>query len=103
MAVRASGFVPPGLGDYFIGTDADFRLTRRRERSYSIEAGYIDTDGDGIRECKAGQDCPTGDLTFRFNFPDDSDTAPREAELISQMWAGRRREDRRSQRSTPTR
>ena len=36
--------------------------------------------------CAIGQDCPTGDLTFRFNYPDDIDTAPREAELISDMW-----------------
>ena len=35
---------------------------------------------------RPAQDCPTGDLTFRFNYPDDIDTAPREAELISDMW-----------------
>ncbi len=80
------GFVPPGLGDYFIGTDADIPYDPAGANALLDQAGYVDTDGDGIRECKAGQDCPTGDLTFRFNFPDDSDTAPREAQLISQMW-----------------
>ena len=87
------GFVPPGLGDYFIGTDADIPYDPAGANALLDQAGYVDTDGDGIRECKAGQDCPTGDLTFRFNFPDDSDTAPREAELIADMWDSNRRED----------
>jgi peptide/nickel transport system substrate-binding protein len=81
------GFVPPGLGDYFLGTDASLPYDPAGANALLDQAGYIDTDGDGIRECKSGQDCPTGDLTFRFNFPDDIDTAPREAELISDMWA----------------
>jgi peptide/nickel transport system substrate-binding protein len=80
------GFVPPGLGDYFIGIDASPAFDTAGANALLDQAGYTDTDGNGIRECKTGQDCPTGDLTFRFNFPDDIDTAPREAELISDMW-----------------
>jgi peptide/nickel transport system substrate-binding protein len=49
------------------------------------EAGYADSDGDGVRECLADQECET--LTLRFNYADDIDTAPREAELIQGMWA----------------
>ena len=65
------------------------------------QAGYTDTDGDGIRECKAGQDCPTGDLTFRFNFPDDIDTGPREAELMQRHVGGDRRARSRSRALDP--
>lgn len=86
LGSQGVGFVPPGLGDYFIGTDADIAYDVAGANALLDQAGYTDTDGDGIRECTSGQDCPTGDLTLRFNYPDDIDTAPREAELISDMW-----------------
>ena len=87
LGSQGVGFVPPGLGEYFIGTDADIPYDVAGANALMDQAGYVDTDGDGVRECKAGQNCPTGDLTFRFNFPDDIDTAPSEAELIQDMWA----------------
>ncbi len=86
LGSQGVGFVPPGLGDYFIGTEADIPYDVAGANALLDQAGYADTNGDGIRECKSGQDCPTGDLTLRFHFPDDIDTAPREAELISDMW-----------------
>ena len=30
------------------------------------DAGYVDTDGDGIRECKADQDCERPDLPLQL-------------------------------------
>jgi peptide/nickel transport system substrate-binding protein len=76
--------VPPGLGDFYLDQPTTFNVDAANKML--DDAGYVDTNGDGIRECLPTQDCPTGDLTFRFNYADDIDTAGREADLIQGMW-----------------
>jgi peptide/nickel transport system substrate-binding protein len=77
--------VPPGLGDFYAGEVEDYAFDVAAANALLDDAGYEDSDGDGVRECLADQDCET--LTFRFNYADDIDTAPREAELLQGMWA----------------
>lgn len=46
------------------------------------DAGYKDTDGDGVREMPDG----SRPLTFRLQWPNDIPEAPRVAELLGQSW-----------------
>jgi peptide/nickel transport system substrate-binding protein len=76
--------VPPGLGDFYASEIEDYAFDVDAANALLDDAGYADSDGDGIRECLDDQDCEN--LTFRFNYADDIDTAPREAELLQGMW-----------------
>jgi peptide/nickel transport system substrate-binding protein len=77
--------VPPGLGEFFADDVEDWAYDPDAANAMLDDAGYLDSDGDGVRECLPDQECDT--LTLRFNFADDIDTAPREAELIAGMWS----------------
>jgi peptide/nickel transport system substrate-binding protein len=86
LATPGIGLVPVGLGLFFASELEDYPYDAAGAGQMLEDAGYVDTNDDGIRECKSGQDCPTGDLTFRFNFPTDIDTAAREAEILAANW-----------------
>ena len=80
-------FVGAGQGDFYASEVSDYTYDPAAANAMLDTAGYLDTNGDGIRECPSGADCgPTGDLTFRFNYADDIDSAPREADLLQGYW-----------------
>ena len=85
LATAGLGLVPVGLGDFYPPDLEDYPYDVAAAAQMLEDAGYLDSDGNGVRECRADQDCET--LTFRLNYPSDSDTLPREAEVIAGQWA----------------
>lgn len=75
--------IPIGLGHWYNNTLTDYAYDVALANQTLDDAGYKDTDGDGVREMPDG----TNPLIFRMNWPSDSLTAPRMAELLSEMWA----------------
>jgi peptide/nickel transport system substrate-binding protein len=76
--------VPPGLGDYYASEIQDYAFDIAEANRVLDEAGYADSDGDGVRECLPDQDCEN--LTFRLNYPADATTGARETEIIQETW-----------------
>lgn len=75
--------IPDGLGVWYNNTLQDYAFDVAKANQILDDAGYADTDGDGVREMPDGSQ----PLTFRLNWPSDSTVAPRMAELLSDMWA----------------
>lgn len=75
--------IPDGLGVWYNDTLKDYEYDVAKANKILDDAGYLDTDGDKVRELPDG----SRPLHFRLNWPSDSLTAPRTAELLSDMWA----------------
>ena len=86
LATPGLTLVPPGLGDFYASEIPDYQFSVENANKILDDAGYKDTDGNGIRECLPSQTCKTGDLTFRFTYPDNIDSAPAEADALKGMW-----------------
>lgn len=74
--------IPDGLGHWYNDSLTDFEFDVAKANQILDDAGYLDTDDDGVREMPDGS-LP---LTFRTHWPSDSIDAPRTAELLSEMW-----------------
>jgi peptide/nickel transport system substrate-binding protein len=75
--------IPDGLGVWYNDSLQDYEFDVAKANQILDDAGYADTDGDGVREMPDGSES----LTFRLNWPSDSINAPRMAELLDEMWA----------------
>jgi peptide/nickel transport system substrate-binding protein len=74
--------IPDGLGVFYNDTIQDYAFDIDEANRILDEAGYADTDGDGVREMPDG----SNPLEFRLYWPNDSATAPRIAELLAETW-----------------
>jgi peptide/nickel transport system substrate-binding protein len=75
--------IPNGLGPFYNSSLVDYAYDVDLANKILDDAGYKDTNGDGVREMPDG----SRDLTFRMSYPSDSTNAPRESELLKEMWA----------------
>ena len=82
MATPGLALIPDGLGDWFNSELKDFPYDVAKANQTLDDAGYVDANGDGVREMPDG----TNSLIFRLNYPSSSVVGPRLSELLSEMW-----------------
>lgn len=75
--------IPTGLGSFYNSSIKDHDYDLELANTLLENAGYRDTNGNGIREMPDG----SRDLTFRLEWPDSNQYARDEAELLRLMWA----------------
>ena len=83
LATPGTTLIPDGLGVWYNSSIKDYEYDVALANQMLDDAGYLDTDGDGVREMPDG----TNPLVYRLNWPSDSINAPRLAELLGEMWA----------------
>jgi len=87
LGTPGRAIIPTGLGIWFNDGIEDYTFDPAEANRLLDEAGYLDTDGNGIRECPAGMDCgDRPELTLRLNYPDDIDEAPRLGQDLADWW-----------------
>ena len=70
------------MGIWYNSSLKDYAFDVAEANKILDDAGYADSDNNGIRELPDG----SRDLTFRISWPSDSIDSPRMAELLSEMW-----------------
>lgn len=73
--------IPDSLGVFFNDQIQDYEFDIAKANQILDDAGYVDSDNDGVREMPDGRP-----LIFRLNWPSDSVNAPRVAELLAGNW-----------------
>jgi peptide/nickel transport system substrate-binding protein len=74
--------VPDSFAQFYNNDIEDYAFDIDLANQMLDEAGYLDTDGDGVREMPDGGE----PLVFRLNWPSDSTNYPRIAEILAGSW-----------------
>jgi peptide/nickel transport system substrate-binding protein len=82
LGTPGTALLPDGLGIWYNSSIKDYAFDVAEANKILDDAGYVDTNNDGVREMPDG----SRDLTFRMSWPNDSIDSPRMAELLSEMW-----------------
>lgn len=82
LGTPGTALLPDGLGIWYNSSIKDYAYDLAEANKLLDDAGYVDTNNDGVREMPDG----SRDLTFRISWPNDSIDSPRMAELLSEMW-----------------
>ncbi|MCB0061437.1 MAG: ABC transporter substrate-binding protein [Caldilineaceae bacterium] len=84
LGLGTPGFtlIPDSLGMWYNDTIEPYAYDVTLANQLLDDAGYLDSDGDGVRELPDGSQ----PLRLRVNWPSDSTWASRGAELLSGMW-----------------
>jgi peptide/nickel transport system substrate-binding protein len=75
--------IPKGLGAFYNSSIKDYEFDVEKANQTLDDAGYLDTDSDGIREMPGGG----SPLVFRLQWPDTTTYYASEAELLKVMWS----------------
>ena len=75
--------IPDSLGIWYNDSIQDFAFDIDEANRLLDEAGYVDSDGDGVRDMPDG----SRPLRFRVNWPSDSTWASRGAEILAGTWS----------------
>ncbi len=73
--------IPDSLGVFYNDQIQDYAFDIDLANQILDDAGYVDSDNDGVRETADGRA-----LIFRLNWPSDSVDSPRMAELLAGTW-----------------
>lgn len=83
MATPGVTLIADSMGDWYNPNLQPYEFDIDLANQILDEAGYLDANGDGVREMPDGSQ----PLNFRLYWPNDIPAAPRTAELLGQTWS----------------